>query len=123
MRAPATSGWTFTDGSFDCGTPQVGSPPNELALTTSSDRCYYPIVIRSYRDKDTRAVAERRRVRGLPEDIQRRAQRKLMILNNATNLNDLRTPPGNRLEALSGDRDEQHKHSHQRPVADLLRLE
>ena len=90
------------------GTPQVGSPPNELALTTNSDRCYYPIVIRSYRDKDTRAVAERRRVRGLPEDIQRRAQRKLMILNNATNLNDLRTPPGNRLEALSGDRDEQH---------------
>ena len=76
------------------GTPQVGSPPNELALTTNSDRCYYPIVIRSYRDKDTRAVAERRRVRGLPEDIQRRAQRKLMILNNATNLNDLRIPPG-----------------------------
>ena len=31
-----------------------------------------------------------------------------MILNNATNLNDLRVPPGNRLEALSGDRDEQH---------------
>lgn len=59
-------------------------------------------VIRSYRNKDTQAVAERRRVRRLPEDIQRRAQRKLMILNNATNLADLRVPPGNRLEALSG---------------------
>ena len=31
-----------------------------------------------------------------------------MILNNATNTNDLRVPPGNRLEALSGDRDGQH---------------
>ncbi|MDE0375052.1 MAG: type II toxin-antitoxin system RelE/ParE family toxin [bacterium] len=65
-------------------------------------------MIRSYRDKDTQAVAERRRVRRLPEDIQRRAQRKLMVLNNAMNVNDLRVPPGNRLEALSGDRDGQH---------------
>ncbi|MDE0137350.1 MAG: type II toxin-antitoxin system RelE/ParE family toxin [bacterium] len=65
-------------------------------------------MIRSYRNKDTRAVAERRRVRRLPEDIQRRAQRKLMVLNNAMNVNDLRVPPGNRLEALSGDRDGQH---------------
>ncbi|MYB41786.1 MAG: type II toxin-antitoxin system RelE/ParE family toxin [Chloroflexi bacterium] len=65
-------------------------------------------MIRSYRDRETRAVAERRRVRRLPQDIQRRAQRKLMILNNAVDLNDLRVPPGNRLEALSGDRDGQH---------------
>ena len=33
---------------------------------------------------------------------------KLMIINNAENLNDLRIPPGNRLEALSGDREGQH---------------
>ena len=66
------------------------------------------MVIRSYQNKDTQAVSERRRVRKLPEDIQRRAQRKLMILNNATSLNDLRVPPGNRLEALSGDRHGQH---------------
>jgi len=65
-------------------------------------------VIRSYRNRDTQAVAERRRVRKLPEDIQRRAQRKLMILNNAMNLEDLRIPPGNRLKALSGDRAGQH---------------
>ncbi|MCY4622204.1 MAG: type II toxin-antitoxin system RelE/ParE family toxin [bacterium] len=65
-------------------------------------------MIRSFRDKATRAVAERRRVRKLPGDIQRRAQRKLMILNNAASLNDLRAPPGNRLEALSGDRGGQH---------------
>ena len=65
-------------------------------------------VIKSYRDGDTQAVAQRRRVRKLPEDIQRRAQKKLMILNNATDMNDLRVPPGNRLEALSGDRGGQH---------------
>ena len=65
-------------------------------------------MIRSYRDKDTQAVAERRRVHKLPGDIQRRAQRKLMILNSATNLDDLRIPPGNRLKALSRDRAGQH---------------
>ena len=65
-------------------------------------------MIRSYRDSDTQAVAERRRVRRFPEHIQRRAQAKLMMLHNATDLNDLRIPPGNRLEALSGDRDGQH---------------
>ena len=41
------------------------------------------------------AVAERRRVNKFPHNIQRRAQRKLMILNNASSINDLRTPPGN----------------------------
>ena len=65
-------------------------------------------MIRSYRDRDTQAVAERQRVRRFPEDIQRRAQMKLMIINNAEDLNDLRVPPGNRLEALSGDRDGQY---------------
>ena len=61
-------------------------------------------MIRSYRDRDTEAVAERRPVRRLPEQLQRRAQIKLMIINNAVDLNDLRVPPGNRLETLSGDR-------------------
>ena len=65
-------------------------------------------MIRSYKDRDTQAVAERRRVARLPEDIQRRAQMKLMMINNVANLNDLRVPPGNRLEALSGDRAGQH---------------
>ena len=65
-------------------------------------------MIKDYRGRDTQAVADRRRVRRFPEDIQRRAQSKLMMLNNAVNLNDLRVPPGNRLEALSGDRDGQY---------------
>ena len=41
-------------------------------------------------------------------EIQRRSQRKLVMLNNAVDLNDLRVPPGNRLEALVGDRSGQH---------------
>ena len=41
-------------------------------------------------------------------DIQHRAQAKLMMLNNAKDLNDLRASTGNRLEALSGDRKGQH---------------
>ena len=65
-------------------------------------------MIVSYRDKDTQAVAERRRVPALGVDIQRRALRKLMILNAAVSLNDLRVPSGKGLEVLSGDRAGQH---------------
>ena len=65
-------------------------------------------MIKTYRDRDTEAVAQRRRVGKFPQDVQRRVQRKLMILNNATTINDLRIPPGNRLEVLSGDRRGQH---------------
>ena len=65
-------------------------------------------MIKSYRDRDTEAVAERRRVRRFSEELQRRAQIKLTMINNASDLNDLRVPPGNRLESLSGDRDGQH---------------
>ena len=65
-------------------------------------------MIKSYGDKDTQAVADRHRVRRFSAGIQRRAQQKLMILNNARDLNDLRVPPGNRLEALAGDRKGQY---------------
>ena len=65
-------------------------------------------MIRSFRDRHTRGIAERRRVRRFPEDIQIQAQMKLMILNNAKSLDDLRVPPGIRLETLTGDRVGQH---------------
>ncbi|MDE0388277.1 MAG: type II toxin-antitoxin system RelE/ParE family toxin [Rhodospirillales bacterium] len=65
-------------------------------------------MIKSYRNTDTEAVARRKRLRRLPADIQRRAQAKLMMLNSARTLNDLRVPPGNRLEALSGERKGQY---------------
>lgn len=65
-------------------------------------------MIRTFRDAGTEAVANRERCSKFPMDIQRRAQAKLMMLNNARDLNDLRVPPGNRLETLSGDRKGQH---------------
>ena len=65
-------------------------------------------MIRTVKNSDTEAVANRKRCRTFPASIQRRAQAKLMMLNNARDLNDLRVPPGNRLEALSGDRKGQY---------------
>ena len=79
-----------------------------LVFDTNSARYYYRRVIRSYQNRHTKDVAERQRVNKFPADIQRRAQRKLMILNNASDLNDLRVPPGNHLESLTGDRSGQY---------------
>jgi len=61
-------------------------------------------VIRSFRDKDTELVFNRLPARRLPSEIVRTARRKLLILNAAERLADLRVPPGNRLEKMSGDR-------------------
>ncbi len=79
-----------------------------IALDAISEERYGLDVIRSFRDVNTESVANRERCRKFPADIQRRAQAKLMILNNAKRLDDLQVPPGNRLEALSGDRGGQH---------------
>jgi len=49
-------------------------------------------------------VFERERGRKLPPDVQRRAHRKLLLLNATERLEELRVPPGNRLEALQGAR-------------------
>ncbi|MHC4235800.1 MAG: type II toxin-antitoxin system RelE/ParE family toxin [Planctomycetota bacterium] len=65
-------------------------------------------MIRSFRDKDTELVFNRLRARRLPSAIIRAARRKLLILNAAEKLADMRIPPGNRLEKLSGDRRGQH---------------
>jgi proteic killer suppression protein len=65
-------------------------------------------MIVSFRDAEAAAIWEGRRSRRLPSDIQPAALRKLRLLNNAKRLDDLRVPPGNRLEALSGERQGQH---------------
>jgi proteic killer suppression protein len=65
-------------------------------------------VIKSFKSVETQKVFARQRSRKLPPDIQQTALRKLRMLNNATSLNDLRIPPANRLEKLSGDRAGQH---------------
>jgi len=61
-------------------------------------------VIRSFRDKETERIWKRQRSRQLDDGTQRIALRKLLILDAAEILGDLRVPPGNRLEKLKGDR-------------------
>jgi toxin HigB-1 len=64
--------------------------------------------MRSFRDRDTERLWQRQRVRSLDSRVLRPALRKLAILDAAVSLDDLRVPPGNRLEALQGDRRGQH---------------
>jgi toxin HigB-1 len=66
------------------------------------------IVIQSFGNADTARAWRREHVRRLGSDLQRIANRKLLILDAAETLNDLRVPPGNRLEQLRGDRAGQH---------------
>jgi proteic killer suppression protein len=65
-------------------------------------------MIRSFRDRDTERVFQRIRIRKLSVDLQRAAQRKLVMIDAAAEIEDLRIPPGNGLEKLSGDREGQY---------------
>lgn len=65
-------------------------------------------MIKSFADAETEKVFHRQFSRKLPADIQSVALRKLRMINNANALNDLRSPPANRLEKLSGNREGQH---------------
>ena len=65
-------------------------------------------MIVSFRDDETATIWAGLRSQSLPPDIQTTALRKLRLLNNARRLDDLRVPPGNRLEALKGGRRGQH---------------
>jgi toxin HigB-1 len=65
-------------------------------------------MIRSFGNPAAEAAWRRRYIKGVPNDIIRTANRKLTQIHNARTLEDLRSPPGNRLEALKGDRRGQH---------------
>ena len=65
-------------------------------------------MIRNFADREAEKIWGGTPSRRLPGDIQPVARRKLRMLNNALNLDDLRIPPANRLEALKGDRKGQH---------------
>ncbi|NNL43248.1 MAG: type II toxin-antitoxin system RelE/ParE family toxin [Desulfobacterales bacterium] len=65
-------------------------------------------MIKNFQDKEAEKIFNRLHSRKLPQNIQHLARRKLVILDAATELNVLRVPPGNRLEALKGDRKGQH---------------
>ena len=64
-------------------------------------------MIRSFACRDTEALFDRKRSRRFGA-IERQARRKLLMLDAAHVLDDLRSPPGNRLESLRGDRTGQH---------------
>jgi proteic killer suppression protein len=59
-------------------------------------------MIISFGDKDTKKIWEGERVKRFSTDIQEIARRKLRMLNNSQDLNDLMIPPSNRLEKLKG---------------------
>ncbi len=61
-------------------------------------------MLQSFRDKDAERVWRRQRSKRLDQPTQRAALRKLLILDAADQIGDLRVPPGNRLEKLKGDR-------------------
>jgi toxin HigB-1 len=65
-------------------------------------------VIRSFADKETQRLFRGRKSKAVPTELRERALSKLLVLNAATNVEDLRAPPGNRLEKLRGDREGQY---------------
>lgn len=62
-------------------------------------------MIKSFADKETERLFRGRESKVIPPQARERALSKLMVLNAATNIEDLRAPPGNRLEKLRGDRE------------------
>ena len=65
-------------------------------------------MIKSFRDKETEIIFNRQLSSKLPQNIQRIARKRLVVLDASPELNDLRIPPGNRLEALKSNRKGQH---------------
>lgn len=65
-------------------------------------------MIRSFKGKLIESVADGSVRKGFPSELVRRTQQLLTVLHAAVMLEDLRSPPGNRLEKLVGDRDGQH---------------
>ena len=96
---------------------EVVDPPAEITsvpfngtffLQSVWTECSSSRVIRTFSCKETERLFRGFTVRVVPPDILRRARTKLLVLHSATNLDDLKSPPGNRLEALTGDRKGQH---------------
>jgi len=65
-------------------------------------------MIESFRCSETEKIFDRQFSKKLPHNIQKIAFRKLRMLNRSSTIQDLRTPPANKLEALTGNRKGQH---------------
>ena len=77
-------------------------------MTIVTHRIIIEFVIVSFRDADTALLWDTGKSRRIPANIRISAWKKLAILNAALELENLTVPPGNRLEALKGDRKGQH---------------
>ncbi len=75
-----------------------------VTIDVTNGRRYYYLVIRSFRGKDAEAIWRRRCVKRISPELCRIAHNKLTLIDAAGTINDLRVPPGNRLEKLTGDR-------------------
>lgn len=64
-------------------------------------------MIKSFKDKETQKLFMGRRQKAVSQDVERRAQVKLAQLNEVETVEEMATPPGNRLRKLSGDREDQ----------------
>jgi len=65
-------------------------------------------MINSFKDKEVEIIWDGMVSTKLPFEIQHTTRRKLRMLNNSQNINDLRVPPGNRLQKLQGDLKEKY---------------
>ena len=65
-------------------------------------------MVKSFSCKETQKVLGRTFSKKFPQDVQAKARQKLLLIDAATELIDLRIPPGNRLEELKDDRKGQH---------------
>lgn len=92
---------------FQRSTP-VSSRIALLTIDVHNGCHYYLPMIVSFRDSDTRLLWETGKSRRIPAKLRDTAWKRLAILNAAVELENLKVPPGNRLEALKGNRKGQH---------------
>lgn len=85
-----------------------GELNSSISIDVKRESLYHlPMAIRSFQCADTEALYEGKHPRRFRQ-VEAAAQRKLQMLDDAVELRDLRSPPGNRLEQLKGDRAGQH---------------
>jgi proteic killer suppression protein len=80
----------------------------QASLDNNNVSRYYAFMIKSFQSRETEKLFMRQRSPRFSVAIHRIALRKLLLLDAAERLEDLRTPPGNRLEKLTGNRQGQH---------------
>lgn len=79
----------------------------KIQIDIYTENGYNKAMIKTFADRETEKIYNQKFSKKLPQSIQRTALRKLIMIDNAQSLEDLRVPPANHLEKLDGDRDGQ----------------